>query len=283
MLYDETTSEETSYDEATSEETTYNKIEIYDDKNGYIKIDKGEILSSDVVIADIDISKILHGNFVMYKRLTRDNMVFELLKSDKITIENEFSIVYEQFLVISNADNHKVIQITEHDFTNLGYHSDCKEMLYVDVDFDGKNDLLIYEGCYGSDGKVCYSCFLQTDSGFTNSNEFSLIPNPCIDFKNKEIRGSWRNWAASHSWAKYKFVDGVFVEDKVLTENPIKKEDDTSDSDENKYLWAYDIDGVEIARGDKNTKEEIDNLIGNGNNEWRLKTDDFVPLWEYEE
>lgn len=47
---------------------------------------------------------------------------------------------------------------------------------------------------------------------------FYEIENPEIDAEYQLVRRAWRNWAASHSWAIYRYVDGEFVVQSVLTE-----------------------------------------------------------------
>lgn len=58
---------------------------------------------------------------------------------------------------------------------------------------------------------------------------FTEIPNPAVDVENKMILSQWRNWAASHSWAEYKFQDNAYVQYRELCEEAVGYDEDGND------------------------------------------------------
>jgi hypothetical protein len=95
------------------------------------------------------------------------------------------------------------------------------EALFTDVNFDGYGDLLIYLGAYGTQGVRYYACWLwDADKGkFSYVHEFQNIEEPMIDKRTKEVSSFWRNSAASHSQARYSWVNGKPVMQARLTED----------------------------------------------------------------
>ena len=65
----------------------------------------------------------------------------------------------------------------------------------------------------------------QASGRYAFSPTFAGIGDPAIDVKHQLVRSSWRNWAASHSWAIYRYVDGQFVMQGRLTEEVLFTED----------------------------------------------------------
>ncbi len=83
---------------------------------------------------------------------------------------------------------------------------------FVDVDFDGYNDILVYKGGFGNQGADLYDCFLWND----DENQFKIVPsfshiqNPSIDNRLKCIYSFSRESAACYVHGKYKFQNGEF-------------------------------------------------------------------------
>ena len=109
-------------------------------------------------------------------------------------------------------------------------------VLEKDVNFDGKNDILLWLGHFGNQGLIRYACYLNIDDEFVECPSFSEIANPAVDEANQVVLSSWRNWAASHSWAMYYLIDGEYTETERLTEEPIFTEDD-----EELWTWTDEI------------------------------------------
>ena len=104
----------------------------------------------------------------------------------------------------------------------------------IDVDFDGKNDVLFLLGHFGTQGAVCYNCYLQRGGDFVECPSFSSIPNPAVDADNEVILSCWRNSAASHSYAMFRFEGGEYIERERLTEESLR-----SDSNDYEWIWAW--------------------------------------------
>lgn len=111
-------------------------------------------------------------------------------------------------------------------------------VLETDVDFDGKNDILLWLGHFGNQGLIRYACYLSRDEGVVACPSFSDIANPAVDAENRVILSSWKNWAVSHSYAMYYFIDGEYVETERLTEEPVQAE-----NDEELWGWTDEIFG----------------------------------------
>lgn len=91
---------------------------------------------------------------------------------------------------------------------------------------------------------------------------FSDIPNPSIDAENQLILSQWRNSAASHSWAEYKYEDNIFVLSRELREELLVVSDEE--------IWIWTVNGEEVGRSNELSKAEIENLLYNDNSEWNL-------------
>lgn len=109
-------------------------------------------------------------------------------------------------------------------------------VIEADVNFDGKNDILICLGHFGAQMAVAYKCFLSGDGNFVYCPSFEYIPNPSLDSVNKVVRSQYRNWAASHSWSIYRFLDGEFVMAECFTEEPVEL-----DGDREIWTWKDEI------------------------------------------
>ncbi len=100
-------------------------------------------------------------------------------------------------------------------------------MRFEDINFDGVKDIVLEAGHFGSQGLLCEFGYLwdQASGRYVFSPTYSMISNPSIDSEHQLVRSSWRNWAASHSWAIYRYVDGKFVVQGILTEEPLDEDD----------------------------------------------------------
>lgn len=105
---------------------------------------------------------------------------------------------------------------------------------------------------------------------------FTDIPNPAVDTENKLILSQWRNSAASHSWAEYKYQDNEYVMDRELRED-IASYEEEQNSDED--IWVWTVNGEEIGRSDVLSESEIDDLLYNENSEWRLADDRWRTIY----
>lgn len=120
-------------------------------------------------------------------------------------------------------------------------------MRFEDINFDGVKDIVLVAGYFGNQG-LCYEfgwIWDQKSGRYAFSPTYSMIDNPSIDSKHQLVRSSWRNWAASHSWAIYRYVDGEFVMQSRLTEEILFEEDIPADleapADAEVWRWQEEI------------------------------------------
>lgn len=227
-------------------------------------------ISEDRMTAQISPQDILTGNPILYNRFQADGWIFEWLISD---YDDDNWFLEEGVLVISREGNTEEIQIVSVKAEG-GYAtwvSANNKFEYVDVNFDTVPDLLICTGHHGNQGALTYYCFLQTDTGFVEAPTFSDIPNPSIDAENQLILSQWRNSAASHSWAEYKYEDNIFVLSRELREELLVVSDEE--------IWIWTVNGEEVGRSNELSKAEIENLLYNDNSEWNLSHNRWQILY----
>lgn len=224
-------------------------------------------ISEDRMTAQISPQDILTGNPILYNRFQADGWIFEWLISD---YDDDNWFLEEGVLVISREGNTEEIQIVpvKAEGGYATWVSANNKFEYVDVNFDTVPDLLICTGHHGNQGALTYYCFLQTDTGFVEAPTFSDIPNPSIDAENQLILSQWRNSAASHSWAEYKYEDNIFVLSRELREELLVVSDEE--------IWVWTVNGEEIGRSNELSKAEIENLLYNENSEWNLSHSRWV-------
>ena len=133
--------------------------------------------------------------------------------------------IYWIIIVLKNDEVFTVLrQDLDEDAGPIPTSSDL--VLETDVDFDGASDVLLWLGHFGNQGLISYACYLSRGNEFVKCPSFSEIANPAVDEENGVILSSWRNWAASHSYAMYYFIDGEYIETERLTEEPVQTEND---------------------------------------------------------
>lgn len=91
----------------------------------------------------------------------------------------------------------------------------------TDINFDGVKDIVLASGGHGNQLlSYDFGWIWNRDSGvYEYSLTYSLIANSSVDQEHQIVRSFWRNSAASHSWAIYRYVDGEFVEQSELRED----------------------------------------------------------------
>lgn len=137
---------------------------------------------------------------------------------------NDTSLYWE---IEVKQDGNVIAKLRVEDFEHGAAFPAASEMVKeCDVNFDGKNDILICLGHFGNQGAITWKCFLSSDSGFLHCKSFTDIANPAIDSDNQLIRSVWRNSAASHGWGLYRFIENEFVLTECLTEEGIEWKED---------------------------------------------------------
>lgn len=220
------------------------------------------------------------GELMAYTRLRADNYIFEWIETDHLVDYGEYGMGREHTLaIITEKDG-----ISTHQFFALGETGmpdvdPERKLVYTDVDFDGKPDLLVCSGHWGSQGALHYDCFVRREKGFERCASFGEIRNPGVDTEHKQILSSWRIWAAAHGWGVYEYRDGGYVLTKTLVEEPAP--DSPLDKENTIWQWTEE-EGREttaVWRSDEFTKEEIEDLIYNENSDWGIMTDRWRTLY----
>lgn len=81
----------------------------------------------------------------------------------------------------------------------------------IDVNFDGRNDVLVYIGSFGAQGASAHRCFLQNEDGTLYESESFPVYNVAVSDTFHAIRTTWRNHAAEHEEIYYEYKNGEFV------------------------------------------------------------------------
>lgn len=115
---------------------------------------------------------------------------------------------------------------------------------FEDINFDGDKDIVLSAGHFGNQGLLReFAWIWNRKSGrYEYCSAYYEIENPQIDAENRLIRSSWRNWAASHSWAIYRYVDGEFVVQSVLTEELLQGDmiPEELEAPEDAEVWRWE-------------------------------------------
>lgn len=251
-------------------------VEIADipaEENGLLGVNawNGYVITKDIMVAPAVPEEILKGEPIHYYRFRVDGWVFEWLISDYV---GEKFVMEDAVLVVSKEEGNYEMQVIPAvaEGGGGGPRADVEHTFkYMDVNFDEVPDLLVCTGHHGTQGLVTYYCFLQTENGFVEAPTFTEICNPGIDRENKLILSQWRNNAVSHSWAKYEYKENKYNLVEELREDlDIKGDMDT---------WVWNVNGVEIARSDEMTEEEIYEFIYGENSEWGIACDRWRTIY----
>jgi uncharacterized protein YegJ (DUF2314 family) len=165
-------------------------------------------------------------------------------------------------------------------------------LVLTDVNFDGRDDLLIFQEAAGSQAAAIYNCFLRQSNGkYKRCENFEEILNPSLDTAGKKVLGTTCNWAASHSWMMYEYRSGAFVITAILTEEPDEarnvREDGTSPlPEDDDFYWKRTISN-QMANGKWKSKaystadytdEQWAKMFNDPTSEWALESDKWRTL-----
>ena len=127
-------------------------------------------------------------------------------------------------------------------------------LILADVNFDGRKDILVSQGLFGTQALVRFACFLGCEETYELNESFSNISNPALDTENRKILSTWRNWAASHSWAMYSYENGEFIETIRLTSQP---EEIGPETTYEIFVWQYIIEILTNGSDGENVETEV--------------------------
>lgn len=99
------------------------------------------------------------------------------------------------------------------------------EIRFQDINFDGTKDLILHAGRLGEIGQWRYEAayIWNPETGrYEFCPSYRWIDNPAVDAEHRLVRSFWRDWGnadeGSCSWAIYRYVDGEFVMQSMLTQ-----------------------------------------------------------------
>ena len=217
------TEEETGSDtnEPDAEETS--ELVFNEEYLPYIEIDEDCEIYAYTEISGEEYDYAVYG----ISRIKEDN-------DDDNSWDSSYHLLYYETVVL--RDNAIVTVLRDDSYGGIYSNDFEKIVVEEDVNFDGKNDILVLQGHFGTQGLVRYTCYLQDESGFELCPSFSMIENPRVNSEDEVILASWRNWAASHSWEMYYYIGGEFVGKEMLTEEPAERSDSSGD------VWSWTIE-----------------------------------------
>lgn len=136
------------------------------------------------------------------------------------------------------------------DHPDLNYFGDYQtdDAHLGDINFDGINDIMLDTGTFGNSGySFTFGWIYDTASNtYLLSESFSDIVNPFVDSEHQLIRSAWRNSAASHGLATYRYdeVTGDYRKERQLIEDDMTNLASELIPDlqmpENGTLWGYE-------------------------------------------
>ena len=234
-------------------------------------------ITSDTMIADVDLDEILKGNPISYECIAIDGWVFEWVVSDYQDTDRTFW--EDGVLIVSTEGTPEPVQIVN--VESEGGSGDLggieNKFVYTDVNFDETPDLLICTGRHGAQESISYYCFLQLDGVFVEVLNFTDVANPSIDEENKLVLSQWRNTAVSHSWAEYKLENGEFVLVRELREDVIIERDEAGNV--TNTIWYWSVNDVVVMRDDEASAEEIEEFLYGESSDWKLDDDRWNTIY----
>ncbi len=217
----------------------------------------------------------LKGNIQKIVTVNDNGTMYELISTDYYTdgerweMQERFVFLYENDSFIFKEALDASSEIDSEPRNNLQL---------IDINFDGILDILVDNGHFGAEGAVAYTCFINNKDSYIKYDSFSNIPNPAIDTENKKILSTWRNSAASHSWAMFTLQNNEFIMTDCLTSI-------AEESSENDWIYIVEklIDG-KLQETEKfstidYSDEEINNIIYDKNSYWELLSKKWINLY----
>jgi hypothetical protein len=131
----------------------------------------------------------------------------------KAADNNDRNFIPNTIRVVRKTDNRTIQTIGLSTDFNGNVSSLAEAVSVIDCNFDGFKDLMIYSHDGGAGPNNGYDFYLYdaVKKRFEFNEALSQLTQTEVDSKNKMIRSSWRDGAASHGGETYGFVNGQFT------------------------------------------------------------------------
>ena len=229
------------------------------------------------------------GRIREYVRVVIEERTYELVVTDYIQFTDDFweeSHEAKVFISEYRGGGHYLLGILD----VPGRISNASGgLILTDVNFDGHRDILVMQGHFGNQGYVTFACFIYHEGTYTLNPSFSEIPNPANDSQNQRILSMSRNWAASHNWLMFSYIDGAFVRTDMLTTEP-EEWGERGEGELNApiYVWRYTVKSIrngnietEIYLTSDFTEDEFSAKFYIEGSFWGLHTDRWRTLFNH--
>lgn len=155
--------------------------------------------------------------------------------------EGEEMYNVKTFLRVTDKGQAYILDPEDEDWGFGSYRQDYVSL--KDINFDGVKDITLDMGHFGNQGSTYETGWIweEEQGKYILCNSYYQIVNPQVDSEHKLVRSSWRNWAASHSWAIYRYEKGEFVKKSELTEEPLQEDEIPEDMvvPEGAEVWRW--------------------------------------------
>ena len=184
-------------------------------------IEVNDFLIEEVEIKEVEIKPVINTAYLDY--FTVDDG-YQIVYSSEISGEQFDFVVYELAEINSELSSAIVVIVIKNEEVFTVLHGSSMNTAFIlrtehtqmvieaDVDFDGRNDILLWHGFSGSHGHPhsAFTAYLQRDGYFEENESFRSILNPWVDLKNERIVGatSGRYHSSRHH---YYYIDGEFI------------------------------------------------------------------------
>jgi len=156
------------------------------------------------------------GKLIEYVRVVYGGRAYELFVS-----RHEMDDQGNAWLFISEKTNQGYVLIDSYDYMFRDTMHASGGLVLADVNFDGRDDILIFQERAGNQAAAIYICLLQQPNGkYKRIESFEEILNPSLDTVNKTVLGFSRGSASTHFWSMYSFQTGEFIETASLMAEP---------------------------------------------------------------
>jgi len=121
--------------------------------------------------------------------------------------ENERGFIDWYFMVVVKQDD-MVLDVLHHPAYPPAQPGIHRIVVEVDINFDGLNDVLLFQGHIGNAAWRNYFAWLQTDNGL---EEVALPGNPWLDRAREVVLSAGRSGAAWHAWREDIWIDNQLM------------------------------------------------------------------------